>query len=361
MNKNVVYDVPANGILRRAAGAKGVSAAGAKVFNPVKEDYRVSVAPGGDKGNQAANDAQKGRLQDLVLDAKAINAAAREGPKSVKTTQDIFVDDLKNAEKSGDFKEIPKAPGTDLVAKTNQLLNASPLEAAQAEARQTLTKSNNSDTSPIQYKPTTNLTAEVGEGAKDGPMPMAVAVGFNFDPLGVAWDGPAALRIEFQGLALTATSLDPLSSAVALISDGASYLNGTSDIEAPVLGSSPLFDLTLSAFSSGGGPVDFVLDLETYGNPVSDSAGNTGEAAVLQALLDRLVITPTSVGLPTDYSIMVGLPGSPSESVLYLRDSAAASATSVPEPSVPVLASALATLAATLHLCGKMNKTRHNR
>ena len=69
VNGQAVMTVPATGIVRRTAGAKGVAVAGAEVYNPLKGDYRVSVAPGAAAGNKLANQEQKEGIRSLLSEA----------------------------------------------------------------------------------------------------------------------------------------------------------------------------------------------------------------------------------------------------------------------------------------------------
>ena len=329
VNGAAVVTVPATGIVRRTAGAKGVALAGAEIYNPFKGDYRVSVAPGAAAGNKAANQAQKDGLRTLLSDVLAIQQAGKK-PKALKEARDKLEDDVDGLLLAGTFPNVEKEVDKPLLAETDELENKDAVERARALARQTLTKVNNTAESPLQYKPEEKLTAQVVRNkVKD---PRAAALGMNSDPLAIEWADEAGLRVDFSDLWLEAETLGDPSGAVALFSSHASFLNGTLDVERSGHSSRPLYEFRMFVASFNGGEVVFDVFLDSFGNKVVDSLGNIGLQAVQAALLDQLSVTPSRVGFKPGYFFDVVIPDEPAQSVLYLRDVGAA-ATQVPEPA----------------------------
>lgn len=349
VNNHIVYQEAnvAPGVIRRDAGANGVSVAGAKVYHPVKEDFRVSQGDGGDAGNQPASESEATTIRKLLKTAKSINEQAPKKPHAptpfelhkVKFYQDVFTGLLDFIYHGTDgFSQIAKDADKPLKAITDPLFNPDALEAAKSEATQTLTKTGNTADSPRQLTMVEKPSTEVRKVKNGAKMPMAAAIAVNLDPMGVEWDSPASLGVSLDDVSLDVESSENGSSAVATLHADALFINGTSDIETPPDNAMPLFSLDLLALSYAGTEPFIDLTLDTYGNSVFDSLGNTNVTDVTQALLDALVIDGSTVSFTPGYSFGLELPDDPDESVLFPRTMSSATVVTAPEPGTLLLA-----------------------
>ncbi len=307
---------------------KGVSIAAAKVFTPEREDYRVSGAPGeGTDGNNPANANELPTLQALL------NALTTSNPDIGKRTQPT-----KNPAR---FTEIDKITGfPTLLAKTDELKNTDPLEIASALATQRA-KIIVEGGLPVrvEWDPKLDVKGEVDLKSKNKA--KAAAFGVNRDPLAIEWDAAfdRLVSLDLSELSLVVETSGAHSSAFAFFGSDASFINGTLDIELPEDDATPLYEFSVSALSLDGGPAVFEVTFETFGNHVFDSLGNQGLDNVRNGLLSQLALLGDgSLGFQSPYSFTVRVPEEPLESVLFLREVAAASAeAAIPEPSTMTL------------------------
>ncbi len=310
------------GELPGGADAKGVSIAGAKVFNPAKEDYKVNGA--------AANDKEKAALQELIPLVKA-TANANIDARQLATREFVKQAKAKTMPVAGDnpaFTEVAKNPS--LSAATDILLNGQAIELALASASQTFEKVPRpryvTSESPFS-------SVRVGKAA----MPMAAALTINRDPFATLWE-PSGHREISVDLSESSFSVDTEGDAIAVAlanSDGA-FINGTTDIDSSESLASPLFDLLIAVVSIGGG-TPFVdlgsFTFNAFSNEISDSLGNVGISAVADGLLGQLApIDVDTIGFRSPYSFTVRVPGTSTSSVLFLREIAATAVVAIPEP-----------------------------
>jgi hypothetical protein len=344
----------ANGTLM--GDGSGVSVAGAKVFNPIKEDYKVSSAVGGPNNpaqSRAANNSEVPRLQKLgdaiatYLGIKKDDKAAKQragetlGARLKEIKQDLQV-------APPAFPELPKiAAGvfleTGLAATSNPLV----AESATGTAKQTL-----------QVGAPQRLVKYEQDGSADidkrgAVFPGAIGFGVNRDPLVVEWETPTP---EFT-LTLRDLVTDPSNPldlsltaqatgggvAVALYIFGVSFVNFDdpselpSDLASLEDGATELFEFSILLQGDGTGTgLDFGLEL-LPGATITDSLLNTTRDTVLSGLDDATDVIDGEFSFNRDYSLTVSLPGSPTNSVLFIRDFGAAAAAAVPEPSTLAL------------------------
>ncbi len=304
---------------------EGVSIAAAKVFHG-EEQFRVSRRPktDTDKGHEPANADEEPRLRSLF---------------NSPSDTDLFRRNTKPGDNPERFKEIKKViDETTLLAETDKLMNAVPLEEAKATATQRLFIDNTGGFVITVYAPQITLETKVAKAGETGAGGKAAALGINRDPLPIEWN-PASERtvtVDLSEVSLTVGTSGTGASAFALIAMDASFINGTLDIALPEDDATPLYDFSLSALSQNGGPPVFEVTFDTFGNDVSDSLGNQGIDNVRNGLLSQLALLGDgSLGFQSPYSFTVRVPEEPLQSVLFLRDLAAASAEVevVPEPT----------------------------
>jgi hypothetical protein len=206
------------------ADGKGVSIAAAKVFNPVKESYRVSSQPtAGDDGNDPANAKEVENLQSLINSIKG----GILGPKQLAA-------DLKDKTKPTDrpkrFDEVRKIrDGLPLLAETDALSNAGALEEAKAKATQKIVPGSLPDTGSYLAEDLPETKVEKKAAAN----PMAVAFTVNRDPLAVKWEKSSTRRevtIDLSEVSLTAETIGATTSAFALFGSDVSFINNKHNV-----------------------------------------------------------------------------------------------------------------------------------
>lgn len=122
------------------------------------------------------------------------------------------------------------------------------------------------------------------------------------------------------------------------------------------------------AASDGGSPIS--VSIFSFDNPetpdgITDSHGHSGLADVLAELTAQFSIPrvddagDTYFGFDPDFSLSMRIPGSDSNSVLFIDNSAAAT-TATPEPSNLVLALIAASVLAGRRINVKMKTHAHN-
>jgi hypothetical protein len=75
----------------------------------------------------------------------------------------------------------------------------------------------------------------------------------------------------------------------------------------------------------------------TAAGKITDSLGDSGILAVTNGLLGSLTVNDGTFGFSNPYSFTVTVPGTDSQSLLFVHDSTLAAASSVPEPSTWIL------------------------
>ena len=313
-----------------AAVGKGVSIAAAKIFNPVKESYRVSSQPAaGDDGNQPANAKEVENLQTLINSIKG----GILGPKQLAA-------DLKDKTKPTDrpkrFNEVRKVrDGLPLLAETEALSNAAALEEAKAKATQRIVAGSLPDSGRYLAEDMPETKVEKKAAAN----PTAVAFTVNRDPLAVKWDKRSdqqEVTIDLSEVSLTAETVGATTGAFALFDSDVSFINNKHNVNLSEDQALPLCELLISFVSENGAPPVLDVELEAFGNQIFDSLGNKGIGDVTDGLLSRLTqIGESTVGFNSSYSFTVVVPESPSKSVLFLRDFGIASVTAAEPTPTP--------------------------
>jgi hypothetical protein len=328
----ITADASVNGKLRAIIengkvkpGANGVCIAAGKVFNPVNEEYRVSRQPAeGDDGNKLANADEIKNLQSLIDSIKG----GILGPAQLAADTKDKTKPTKRPER---FKEVSKKT-FPLLAKINKLSNPGALEEAEAVAT---TKKEDPPPGPLTGATFTldieNVKTTVGKGAANSPMAVALAV--VRDPFAVQWKkrSDREVTIDLSEVSLTAETMVSGTSAFALFGSDLSFINNKLNVHLDEDRAVPLYELLISLSSTNGEP-DVLL--ETFDNEISDSLGNVGIDDVRDGLSSQLIqIGEGTFGFSSSYSFTVTVPGTPSKSVLFLRDFAVASVTAEGEPT----------------------------
>jgi hypothetical protein len=320
----ITADASVNGKLRtiiKSEGIKprsnGVSIAAGKIFNPVKEDYRVSRKPKVDPntgelvddGNKPANTDEVKNLQSLIGTIKG----GILGPEALATE---IKDKTKPTDRPERFKEVSKKI-FPLLAEINKLSNPDALEEAEAFAT-TLQGGLTGATFTLEENPKTRVEKKAARN------PMAVALAVDRDPLAVKWKRvpDQEVTVDLSEVSLTAATIGSRTSAFALFGSDVSFINNNLNIHLAEDQAAPLYEFLISFVSTNGEPPALdVLELETFGNEISDSLENVGIDNVRDGLLSQLTqIGDATIGFISSYSFTVKVPGSPSKSVLFLRD-----------------------------------------
>ena len=286
-----------------AADGKGVSIAAGKIFNPVKESYRVSTQPAaGNDGNQPANANEVENLQTLINSIKG----GILGPKQLAA-------DLKDKTKPTDrpkrFQEVRKVrDGLPLLAETEALSNAGALEEAKAKATQKIVQGSIPESGRYLAEDMPETKVEKKAAAN----PMAVAFTVNRDPLAVKWDKRSdqqEVTIDLSEVSLTVETVGARTSAFALFGSDVSFINNKHNINLSEDQASPLCELLISFVSENGAPPVLDVQLEAFQNEIFDSLGNEGIGDVTDGLLSQLTqIGEGTIGFNSSYSFTVIVP-----------------------------------------------------
>jgi hypothetical protein len=334
----VSADASVNGKVRTIIESKkvklndtGVAIAAGKLFNPVKEEYRISRKPKGaprtgeliDDGNKEANTDEVKTLQSLC---EAIKGGIL-GPDALATE---IRDKTKPSARPERFQEVSKK-SFPLLAEINDLSNPDALEEAGASAG--AERKGGLTGATVTFDGKSNPHTRVEKKAVRNPTACALAV--DRDPIIVDWGkhSDPEITVSLLDVLITTATTGSKASAFALFSSDVSFVNDTGNIHTAEDQATPLYTLVMSAVSNNGDVITLeVLELETFGNEISDSLGNVGVDDVRSGLLSQLVLTGAgTIGFESSYSFTVKVPGDPSKSLLFLRDFGAVSASAEEE------------------------------
>jgi hypothetical protein len=317
---------------------KGLSLAGAKIFNPVMEDYQISAAL---MANRAPTATELPNMKDMIaastlLVNQKLNAAQQKTAAAALAQVAL----TKFVPNPPDFVAINKNQQA-LVATTANLMNA-PNAGGKEVADATAKQSALGGAKTVTTKGTTvTATATVGNGIK---APMAASYAVNIDPTAVTWDSASnhTISIDLSQVRLTASTTGLGSAAASTMSFIGSYINNTGDTDLPQSNALPLFQLNLGLFSYDGSAsnpntnlnyLGFGTGNDPGGLAITDSAGGSGLTGVsndLAALFSKQ--TDGSFGFGGAYSITVTVPGTFTTDLLYLDQVETSAANAVPEP-----------------------------
>ncbi len=352
--------------VKTTGSGAGISIAGAKVFNPATEQYKVSdglafpAQPGGgaaSAGSQA--DANKNELPKLKALTSALGglAAAKNDDElrklldGAKTAlRDVKPDNTVDPKAFVELRKFAFIDKPSLKAETDQLSNPTVAETAKGFARQERFKLAiaGEEEYTFEQKPTTTIN-KLGNIT-----PAAVAFGVNRDPLVVEWDEPEfklGLRDMLSdpsnptNLSLTAQATEG-AKAVALYSMDVLFKNYSDPddiptdleaLEALEPDAISLFDFSIGLVNGGTGATKSILLSLAPGAVVVDSLGNVGTVDVLNALNQATDINNGVLTFNKDYYLKFTLPDDPQHSVLFTRDFGLAAVSAVPEPSTLLL------------------------
>jgi hypothetical protein len=307
------------------AGATASTLAAAKAFHG-GESYQFNGA--------AAPVAETTVLESLMKQAqgtaRVFNAQQRFGAIS-KFNKDLRAG---TAPQAGTFGLVSKVNGMSSTGGPVQSLGNPVAESASAFASQ------NQSNGVCRF---TDSSVTSAKATKDVPSADAVAFTVNRDPIGITWDSPgirsltfdlsqASIQVQTQGLG---------SGAIGALAINAGYIDGTTDVTQPESSASPILSLLLAVGETDGGAATLLTDesfLTTAGS-VTDSLGDSGLQAVQNGLLNDLMVSPDgTVSFVQPYSITATVPGTDSQSLLFLSERTFAESMAVPEPSTLVLA-----------------------
>ncbi len=185
-----------------------------------------------------------------------------------------------------------------------------------------------------------------GDSLTSGAGGVAAGVGVAFtshhDPFEVDWTsaGSRSLTLDLSTTSFTLSTQGSGSAAVGFLGISASINDNTTNINVPESLATPLFSLTVPVISSDGGPAQIyrgAADLTLTTGTIMDNLGNMGTTNVLNGLLGDLSISSNgTVSFLTPYMITDTIPGTATQSVVYL-DQVTFGEAFVPEPSSIVL------------------------
>jgi hypothetical protein len=337
-----VNDKAGNGVTVTPAGAAkpakmGLSLAGDKVFNDVKETYLIS-----DNTQAARTPNGKPSIEQTNMQAmtKSVQGLINVNNNAM-ATKTFVADALANFKPAGkDFAAINK--GTQILntgtAKDENDNGDKGTETASAMAKQdAVTKPGTLSTKG------TSATATTVAG-KTIMNPMAVAYAVNLDPTAVTWTSQSARSVvlDLSNVTLTASTTGLGSLAAAALGVRGDYINGTDDVTTDQALASSLFTLSLGLLSADGKAPSITTDLtflgytsanDPGGLPVSDSLNDSGLTQVLADLASSFVpLGGGTYGFASGLSITFNVPGSSADTLLYF-DEADGAGSAVPEPA----------------------------
>jgi hypothetical protein len=240
---------------------------------------------------------------------------------------------------AGTFAPVAKAVGTPISSDTGAVVGMAgntTIETATARASQTLS---------LRNMRTVNTPNELASASVEKGGRAAAAIAVNHDPMAVQWPSPGDRSITYD---ISNVSLGPLrsdlgSDAFAYFSTSTAFADNTLSLTVPERDAQLLYRLLLGISSDDGAPS--VLDSFEFLVPcastvpatcaVSDTVGGTshnGLAAVTADLLTNF--QPDATGrwrFVQPLSFTVTLPGTGSQSVLFMEDQGLAVARA-PEP-----------------------------
>ncbi|MEW6144391.1 MAG: hypothetical protein AB1598_05170 [Thermodesulfobacteriota bacterium] len=311
-------------------GVNGVSIAAGKIFNPVKEEYRVSRKPkGAPKTGELVDDGNKPANTDEVKNLQGLIDAIKGGILGTDALTTEIRDKTKPTDRPERFQEVSKKT-FPLLAEIPDLSNPAALEEAEASAGMKGTLTGATFTLDGKSNPHTRIVKMAARN------PMAVALAVDRDPLAVKWKtvSDQEITIDLSEVSLTAKTTGSMTSAFALFSSDMSFINNSLNINLSEEQAAPLYELLISFTSTNGDPPVLDVLLDAFENEISDSLGNVGIDDVIEGLMTQLTLTGEgSIGFDSSYSFTVTVPESPSKSVLFLRDIAVASVTAEEEPT----------------------------
>lgn len=245
---------------------------------------------------------------------------------------------------SGNFAQANKAVGTNISSNTGNVLGmagGNTIETAMARASQTLSMRMMNGAMVVVNTPNESTSASVERGGR------AVAFAVNRDPMPIMWSSPSlrSVTYDLSNVTLNPTSTSPDSSATTFFSTDTGFIDNTLDTTLPESSAQSLFGLLLGVSSDDGSASVFdtfslsvpCASLPTPSCTVSDTLGglpSSGLGKVTSDLLGDFQSNAAGVwGFALPFTLNVTLPGSASESVLFMTDEAFSMATATPEPS----------------------------
>ncbi|MFZ1136824.1 MAG: PEP-CTERM sorting domain-containing protein, partial [Candidatus Korobacteraceae bacterium] len=332
--------VPVNAAVPNATGS---ATAAAKIFHPPSSSYQVNGA--------AANATTEAPILDTIANlAQPIATNARnpiaQAPFITGTRNRItnctVTDTVAGPNRpcrvvagTGSFPLVNKggngiSSDTGVVQRT---VGNNNYEFATASASQ---RTLNNGMFRIIDNPATQVDA-----ARGLPAPVAVAYTANHDPMAVYWNSPSnrSFTLDISQLQVNVSTTGPGAAASAFYAINAGVIDGTTDITLPEGSATPIFSLLLPFNDVDGQAPTINLAAFEIGaaGAISDSLGDVGLPNVAAGLLGDLTLVNGPIQFAVPYSLTVGVPGTSSQSVLFVDTQAFAESTAAPEPSTLML------------------------
>jgi hypothetical protein len=291
-------------------------------------------------------------IQNLMKQAGAIPYITGNNPDMTRKkiqaavkalSGDVRTDTAPGAAGKNTFALVKKVDG--MTSKVGPLESTgNPVaESASATARQNL----RNKTWRFTNSSVTNI-----EKTNDVARPMAVALTYNRDPIGMVWNNPGSrsLTVDLSKVSFQVNTQGAGSTGIGFLALDGKYFDGTTNVNTSESLASPLFSLLLPVASFDGAPPAVLTDafsLNATGS-ITDSVGDSGKTDVEKGLLGDLTVTSDGmVEFLRPFSFTVTVPGSAAQSLLFLDESTLAEASAVPEPSALILAGMACTILIT--------------
>jgi len=371
-NTTVIKQDPAGGF-----DFKGVSVAGAAVFNPGALDARVSQEPvpdpfpGGlppalpkDTGNKVASQAEGKFIEGILYNLRAWTFAKdaqdrKNGTALIQQQYDLIKPgNIGFAEVSKEVQQMVEQPppgeapefyNIPIQAATPNLSNNTAQVSETAGAGANQTKVSEPDEEPY-VSLWANVTSTIADkNAKDNVKPVAVGIAKNRDPYRVGWDSlRREMTVELTGLELMAATSDAGQTALAFTHSALTVVDGSftgGEVDESIGPHNPfarrLFSFDLWIASILGGPAE-IQEFDLSFDPsvmVSDSMGNTDPAVIRDALLGLLLESNFHLQSPylLTFSFEPVAGAVPFQSTVFAENYAGAAVASIPEPSALVV------------------------
>jgi hypothetical protein len=322
-------------------GANGSAIAAAKIFHPAAmqagSSYQVNGAAANAQTEAPILDTIANLARPIAQNAgnpmmQAVNINGTRNRLQTCTLPDTTGGPgrmCRVVANTGSFPQIPKANGINsATGAVQRTVGVNNYELADATASQTM----NNGTFRIVDNPVVQV-----DRRPNLPAPEAVAYTVNRDPMAVYWNSPSNRSFSFDLSQFQADVSTTGFGAAASVyySINASVIDGTTDITLPESASTPIFRLLLP-FNDVDGLAPTInlaaFDLAAAGT-ISDSLGDVGLINVANGMLGNLAVVNGTIQFLQPYSLTIGVPGTSSQSVLFVDTQALAEGVAAPEPS----------------------------
>jgi PEP-CTERM motif len=335
--------VPRNAAVPNMTGS---AVAAAKIFHPAAMQQGTSYKVNGNNANAMTEAPILDTIANLAVPiAQNAGNLLRQAPTIQSTMNNITNCTVPDATGgpgrqcrvvagTGSFPLVNKG-GNGILSDTGILQRAAGnnnYEFATAVARQRTLGNGNFQ---IIDNPVTQADTANGLAA-----PVAIAFTSNHDPMAVYWNSPVnrSFTLDISQLQVN-VSTTGTGAASAFFAIDAGVIDGTTNITLPESSATPIFSLLLpfNDINRQAPTINLAAFEIGAAGAISDSLGDVGLANVTAGLLGDLTLVNGTIQFAVPYSLTVGVPGTSSQSVLFVDTDSFAESTVAPEPSTLML------------------------